>query len=423
MGFSVASAEEFSSTNFTVQNPVMFSGGYATSTSFGLQSIIGGFAPGTSTAATFGDNAGFLFYPFVSTPAVGATAGDAQVALSWTTSEGFLGWTVSGYDIGQSTTSGGPYTYTNVGNVLSSTRMGLTNGTAYYFVVLPKDTSADSNRIATSTEISATPASSGSGGTDGGSSGGAGGTSGSASASASASVSIAGRAYPLSRVTILKDGQIAITTIAGPDAMFSVSLTDLTAGSYSIAVYSEDARGNRSTIFAFPVQVVGSVTTEIGGIFLAPTISIDKSQVKQGDSIAIFGQSVPQSDVTIQVHSAQELFATIPTDANGAYLYNLDTTPLAMGGHSTKSKAAIAGEISPFGKAVSFTVGAENIAIAQQTTVGKADVSGDKKINLVDFSILAYWYKRPSPPSKADLNVDGKVDLIDFSIMAFYWTG
>src|SRR3990167_4469123 len=152
MGFSVASAEEFSSTNFTVQNPVMFSGGYATSTSFGLQSIIGGFAPGTSTAATFGDNAGFLFYPFVSTPAVGATAGDAQVALSWTTSEGFLGWTVSGYDIGQSTTSGGPYTYTNVGNVLSSTRTGLTNGTAYYFVVLQKDTSADSNRIATSTE-------------------------------------------------------------------------------------------------------------------------------------------------------------------------------------------------------------------------------------------------------------------------------
>ena len=47
----------------------------------------------------------------------------------------------------------------------------------------------------------------------------------------------------------------------------------------------------------------------------------------------------------------------------------------------------------------------------------------DSRVNLVDFSIAAYWYKRSTPPPSADLNGDGKVDLVDFSILAFYWTG
>ncbi len=51
------------------------------------------------------------------------------------------------------------------------------------------------------------------------------------------------------------------------------------------------------------------------------------------------------------------------------------------------------------------------------------DLNNDKRVNLIDFSITAYWYKRPSPPATVDLNNDGKVNLVDFSIMAYYWTG
>jgi hypothetical protein len=47
---------------------------------------------------------------------------------------------------------------------------------------------------------------------------------------------------------------------------------------------------------------------------------------------------------------------------------------------------------------------------------------------LIDFSIAAFWYKRPLSAEflareQKHLNGDGKIDLIDFSIMAFYWTG
>src|SRR3989344_664893 len=51
------------------------------------------------------------------------------------------------------------------------------------------------------------------------------------------------------------------------------------------------------------------------------------------------------------------------------------------------------------------------------------DLSGDGRVDLIDFSILIFWFERPNPPSHVDLNGDGKADLVDFSIMAYYWTG
>ncbi|MCI0542615.1 hypothetical protein L0Y69_02605 [bacterium] len=58
----------------------------------------------------------------------------------------------------------------------------------------------------------------------------------------------------------------------------------------------------------------------------------------------------------------------------------------------------------------------------------KGDLNDDCKVDLVDFSIAAYWYKKPLSErflaiEEKKLNGDGKVTLRDFSIMAYYWTG
>jgi len=105
-------------------------------------------------------------------------------------------------------------------------------------------------------------------------------------------------------------------------------------------------------------------------------------------------------------------------------LYNFDSSFVEYGTHYTKSKASIGNQaISNFSNVISFKVGTKNIAAELTKAAVKGDTNGDKRVNLVDFSITAYWYKRSSPPANIDLNVDGKIDLIDFSIMAFYWTG
>ena len=242
-------------------------------------------------------------------------------------------------------------------------------------------------------------------------------------------VNFSGRAYPKSTVTLLKDAQISATTIAGTDANFQISVSGLAGGNYIFAVYSEDKDGRRSSLLTFPVSITSGVTTNVSGIFIAPTIAVDKSEVKRGDNIAIFGQSAPQADIIISVSSEEEFFAKTISDKDGIYLHNFDTTILDYGVHHTKSKASIGNLlISSYGRVISFKVGTITVLKETKPEILKGDLNNDNRVNLVDFSIAAYWYKRPLGEAfkiieKERLNGDGKIDLVDFSIMAFYWTG
>jgi hypothetical protein len=426
-------SQEFTSVNYTVLDPVMNAGGYGTSTNFGLLGVISQVSNGQGTSATFGNNAGFLYYPYASSPSVSATPGSGQVSLSWTASVGYLGWTPSGYDIGQSTVSGGPYSYTSLGNVTSGTRTGLSNGTPYYFVIVVKD--AFNNAIASSSQVSAIPVAAvvpPSGGGGGSGSGGGGGIITPPATStipvSETNVEFSGRAYPMSKVSILKDGQLVLKTIAGPDSNFFAKLSGLSAGNYNFSVYGEDKNGIRGSSFTFPIYITAGVTTRIGGIFLAPTISVDKSEVLRGDNIAIFGQSAPNAQITINVNSDANIFVQQKSDKNGVYLLNFDSAILELGAHSAKSKQALGGEISQFGNTVGFKVGTKNIKLEAGKCPARGDLNADCRVNLVDFSIAAYWYKRPLSVAfkkieKERLNGDGKIDLTDFSIMAYYWSG
>lgn len=232
-----------------------------------------------------------------------------------------------------------------------------------------------------------------------------------------------GRAYPGSTVTLLKNADVAARTVAGSNASFNISLSGLSAATYVFSLYSEDANGNRSSLYSFTVTLTEGAITNVSGVFIAPTITADKSQVKRGDILTILGQTVPKGTVTITVNSNEELFFETNADPNGAYAYSLDTAPLDFGAHLAKSRAAAAGAVSAYGKAVSFEVGTENVPAKPGMPRPGIDLNGDGRVNIVDFSILAYWYKRPNPPAATDLNGDGKVTLVDFSILAYYWTG
>lgn len=237
-------------------------------------------------------------------------------------------------------------------------------------------------------------------------------------------VNFSGMAYPSSKVTILKDGDVAITTVADPLARFSASISNLTTGTYTFSVYGEDTNGTKSLSFSFPVYVTEGTTINISGIFLSPTINIDKSEVKKGDTLVVFGQTVPSTNVKIIFNSDQEIIRDTQTDSAGLYKYDMDTSPLEYGDHGVKSKTIMDDSISATSVELPFIVGL--ISKFNKNIVDKcirADLNCDGRVNLVDFSIMAYWYKKFNPPTRIDLSGDGKVTLSDFSIMVFYWTG
>jgi cellulose 1,4-beta-cellobiosidase len=94
----------------------------------------------------------FTVYVGMSAPTnLKATAGNAQVTLSWNASAG-----AASYNVKRAAASGGPYsTLASGSSSLSYLDTAVTNGTTYYYVV--SAVAAGGNETADSSQASATP--------------------------------------------------------------------------------------------------------------------------------------------------------------------------------------------------------------------------------------------------------------------------
>ncbi|GEM_PF-2048561 len=77
---ATGSAQEFTSTDFKILNPVILPGGYSTSASYRLNGVISQISTGISTSGSFEVKSGFLYYPGPAVAAAGPAAAVATVS-------------------------------------------------------------------------------------------------------------------------------------------------------------------------------------------------------------------------------------------------------------------------------------------------------------------------------------------------------
>ncbi len=231
-----------------------------------------------------------------------------------------------------------------------------------------------------------------------------------------------GYAFPSSIVTVRQDGAIVVQTPADPAARFDIELNDVAAGTHSYDLQATDAQGRVDRASNFTLTITEGTTTTLTGIFLGPTIAIDKEQVRLGDTVTMIGTTVPASTVSIVVNSVTEHTFTTNADGSGVWTYQFVADVIGVGTHSARAKAtAPTSEVSAFSDTVSFAV----LDREAQPCDGKrpGDLNCDGKVNLTDFSILLYFWKQRTPSNaRADINTSGIVDIQDLSIMLFWWT-
>ncbi len=233
-------------------------------------------------------------------------------------------------------------------------------------------------------------------------------------------VIFSGWAYPGASVHVWKNGAPKDTTIARPDGYFTIRLNEIYNPNIFYTLYAIDKDSRRSLLLNYPIVVKAGYLTQISGIRFAPTIETDKTEVKFGDSITVLGYALPSTPIVLTVEKFQDRVFHFMSNSDGTYSINLPLDGLKKGDYKLYVNYENDNRIS---KVIQFTIGDVNVPSVLLTNNIPGDCNADSIINIIDFSVAAFWYGKKNPPRCIDTNNDNKIDLIDFSILAFYWTG
>lgn len=262
------------------------------------------------------------------------------------------------------------------------------------------------------------PAGSGGGGSSGGGGGGRGGQS---TPLGDTQVSVSGVGYPGRTINFLLDSESVGTVRASSDGRFQFA-TDASPGTATLGIWSLDGEGTRSITLNNTFDVTQGAVTNVNGIILPPTLRIQNPRVNPRDVVLVTGQTVPNATIELHVN-ASEVVETTTANADGVWQLNFDTARIGVAEYTLRARS-ITGTPplttqSGFSSALQLFVGVDGQASSP------SDLNRDGKVDLIDFSILIFWWNtnggESDPP--ADINGNGRVSIEDFSILLFNWTG
>ena len=237
-------------------------------------------------------------------------------------------------------------------------------------------------------------------------------------------ITFTGWSIPGSTVTVLKDGRSVATTPVKSDGTFQTAVTDLERGTYSFNLYTVDHAGHTSSAYTATMTVTSGTHNAIASIVIPPTIVLSQESIGEGDGVSVSGESIPGRRIEVTSRNRADSGAlsdlhTYGATSSTAGIWKLDIPKgiLKKGTYIIRARAFQSDDAQSDPSApILLTAGESGLCRAKSS-----DINGDKKVNLIDFSImLSSWNTRDS---KSDLNCDDFVNLADFSILLFNWTG
>jgi len=262
------------------------------------------------------------------------------------------------------------------------------------------------------------PAGSGGGGSSGGGSGGRG---GSTRELGDTQITISGVGYPGRTINFILDTDSVGTVRADSDGEFEFA-TDADPGTATLGIWSTDTNGTRSRTINNTFDVTQGAITNLRGIVLPPTISVVSQNVDPGDIVRVSGQSAAGATVELHIDDSDPV-ETVTANASGEWSFNLDTGTLSISEHILRAKSIIGNP--PLTTESGFSTSLQLFVGVDGQSTQPSDLNRDGSVNLIDFSILIFWWQTnggdSAPP--ADINQNNNVGLEDFSILLFNWIG
>jgi hypothetical protein len=236
-------------------------------------------------------------------------------------------------------------------------------------------------------------------------------------------VTIDGESFPSAKIVYLKDGKVVKEDTVDSTGHINQQFIGLERGTYTWGIYVIDPNGKNSGTVNSTIYLIGNSNNIIAPVYTSPTIS-GTSTVGLGENTFVEGYAVPKKVVQVitnkrgDVLNAKIITATTTTSASGKYRVEIPTETFSKGTYEIKAQTVIDNKnFTSFSPTIYLGVGES----PKVDFTLRADLNKDKKVNIVDFSILLFNWKTSDPV--ADINQDGMVNLTDFSIMLANWTG
>lgn len=233
------------------------------------------------------------------------------------------------------------------------------------------------------------------------------------------SVRFSGQAYPNAKVFLIKNKNIIAEVIVSNLGDFSVTFEEPTDRNIMYSLYSVDPAGVQSIVLNYPVYLSTGYLTHLSGILFPPTLSLDRYSAYPGDDLSILGFALPERYLDLKIEGKDTKTFNIISNKDGVYSIPVPLFNFKSGQYKIYTKykeQTLTSKVLPFELLVEEKVPEVKLKIP-------GDCNFDDRINLKDFSILSFWYKKKNPPACLDVNHDKIINLVDFSIFAYYWTG
>ncbi|WP_127531673.1 endo-1,4-beta-xylanase [Paenibacillus kobensis] len=316
-----------------------------------------------------------------------ATAGNAQVALSWAASSGATSYTVK-----RATTSGG--TYTNVATNVTTTSYtdtGVTNGTTYYYVVSASNSAGSS---ANSAQASATPT----GGTTPtvpAAPSGLTATAGNAQVALSWAASTGATSYTVKRATTSGGTYTNVATNVTATSYTDTSVTNGTT--YYYVVSASNSAGSSANSAQASATPTGGGTTPTGS--LVAQYKVNNANATDNQIYATFNikntgtSAVNLSDVKLRYYFTKDSSATLNSYVDWAQIGGSNVNRAFVSTTGTNADTYL--ELSFSSGAGSIPAGGQSGDI--QIRISKSDWSNFNESNDYSFdgtkSAFADWNK------------------------------
>jgi cysteine-rich repeat protein len=259
----------------------------------------------------------------------------------------------------------------------------------------------------------------GSGG--GGSSGGGRGSSGGGDVDfGDTQINVEGRTFPGAEVNILLDAENVGSVRADSNGNFDFA-TEANPGTVSMGFWTVDDEDVRSITFNTTFDVTQGAITDVNSVLIPSTLRVADATIDPGIPAVFSGQTIPRT--TIELYRGTQVVASATADDDGEWSIEYATTGIAPNDYTFRVRTVLgSGPLtteSAFSSSLQLFIGVDG----QPTT--PSDLNRDGAVNLIDFSIMIFWWQTnggdSDPP--ADINGNGNVGIEDFSILLFNWTG